>query len=93
MKNTLKSWTDEIAKIINPTFVRPYLKFASKVWNSNLEYDSKRSESAQRRSNLTKQSIMIQEEARKTMFDGPENSTREMRFHPYLQNCARSKES
>ena len=29
MKNIFSSWSDEIAKIIYPTFVRPHLEFAS----------------------------------------------------------------
>ena len=56
MKNTLNSWLDEIAKIINRLFVTPHLEFASKVWNPYLKYDSKRKESVQRRSTLTKES-------------------------------------
>ena len=40
LKNTFNLWSDEIAKIIKPTFIRPHLEIASKVWNLNLEYDS-----------------------------------------------------
>ena len=29
MKNTFSSWSDDIAQIIYPTFVRPHFKFAS----------------------------------------------------------------
>ena len=40
MKNTFYSWSDDIARIIYPTFVRPHLKFADCVWNQKLENDS-----------------------------------------------------
>ena len=56
MKNTFSSWSDKIARIIYPTFVRPHLEFASSVWNPHLEYDSKTLESVQRRAALTNES-------------------------------------
>ena len=56
MKSTLSSWSDELARIIYPTFVRTHLEFASSVWNPHLENDSKSLKSVQRRATLTKQS-------------------------------------
>ena len=64
MKNTFSSWSDEIAKIIYPTFVRPHLEFASSVWNPHLEYDSKTLESVQRIATLTRESHHLPYEKR-----------------------------
>ena len=64
MKNTFSSWTDEIAQIVYPTFIRPHLEFASSVWNPHLEYDSKTLESVQRRATLTKESQHLPYEER-----------------------------
>ncbi len=64
MKNTFSSWSDEIARIIYPTFVRPHLEFASSIWNPHLEYDSKTLESVQRRATLTKESHHLSYENR-----------------------------
>ena len=64
MKNTFSSWTDEIAQIVYPTFIRPHLEFASSVWNPHLEYDSKTLESVQRSATLTKESQHLPYEER-----------------------------
>ena len=48
MNNTFSSWSNEIARIIYPTFNRLHLEFASSAWNPHLEYDSKTLESVQR---------------------------------------------
>ena len=56
IENTFSLTSDEIARIIYPTLVRPHLEFASSVWNTDLEYDSKTLEIVQRRSTLTKES-------------------------------------
>ena len=45
MKSTFSCWSDDIARIINPTFVRPHLEFAPPVWNPHLKYDSNTLES------------------------------------------------
>ena len=59
MKNTFSSWSDEILRIIYPTFVRLHLEFASSVWNPPPEYDSKTLESVQRRLTLWKESYHL----------------------------------
>ncbi len=64
MKNTFGSWSDKIARIINPTFVRSHQEFGSSVWNPHLEYDSKTLESVQRRATLTKESHRLPYEKR-----------------------------
>ena len=64
MKNIFSSWTDEIAQIIYPTFIRSHLEFASSVWNPHLEYDAKTLESVQLRATLTKESQHLTYEER-----------------------------
>ena len=64
MKDTFRSWSDEIARIIYPNFVRPHIEFASSVWNPHLEYDSKTLECVQRRLTLTKESHHLPYEKR-----------------------------
>ena len=65
MKNTISSWSDEIAPIIYPTFVRPQLEFTSSVWNPHLEYNWKKLESVQRRITAT----AFRRKTRMTRFD------------------------
>ena len=61
MMNTFSLRSDEQARIIYLTFVRPHLEFASSVWNPYLEYDSKILESVQHR---TKESHHLPSEKR-----------------------------
>ena len=56
MKNTFNYWSEDIARVAYPTFIRPNLEFASSVWNPHLESDSKTLESVQPRATLTKYS-------------------------------------
>ena len=76
MKNT-----DEIARIIYPNFVRPYLKFASSVWNPLKDIRS-----VQHRATLTKEShqkrlsfvrLVLRKKTRNTRFDRAKNSEKE----------------
>jgi hypothetical protein len=59
MKSTFSCWSDDIARIIYPTFIRPHLEFASSVWNPHLKYDSNTLESVQRRATLTRESYHL----------------------------------
>ena len=86
MKNTFSSWSDEIARIVYPTFVRPNLEFPSSVWNPHIEYDSKHQKvfSAKRPSWKNHYTCLT-----KTRFDRPENKTRKGRFHSNLKDFSR----
>ena len=59
MKSTFSYWSDDIARIIYPTFIRQNLEFASSVWNSDLKYDSNKLKSVQRRGTLTTESYHL----------------------------------
>ena len=63
-----KDYTDEIAQIVYPTFIRSHLEFVSSVWNPHLEYDSKTLESIQLRATLTKESQHLPYEERLKRF-------------------------
>ena len=56
MKSTLSCWSDEIARTIYLTFIRPHLEFDSSVWNPHLKYDSNMLENVQRRATFTRES-------------------------------------
>ena len=90
IKNTFSSWSNEIARIIYPRFVRPRLEFASSVWNPHLEYDSKTLESVQRRATLTKESHHLPSEKRMERQGLTDLKTRRERGD--FQDCARSRE-
>ena len=61
---TFSSWSDEIARIIYPSFARLHQSGTSSVWNPPLEYDSKKLESVQRRATLRKESHHLKYEER-----------------------------
>ena len=79
MKSTFSSWSNEIARIIYPTFIRPHLEFASSVWNPHLEHDSKTLESVQRRETLTKESHHLPYEKRLEILGLTDLKTRRVR--------------
>ena len=64
MKNTFKCWSDEIVRIIYPTFIRPHLEFASSVWNPNRKKDIDTLEKVQRRATKTLESRHLSYENR-----------------------------
>ena len=90
MKNTFSSWSDEIARIIYSTFVRPRLEFVSSVWNPHLEYDLKTLESVQHRLTLTRKSHDLPYEKRLERLGLTDLKTRRERgdFIKDLQDCA-----
>ena len=53
MKNTFNCWSDDIVRIIYPTFIRPHLEFASSVWNPHRKKDIDILERVQRRATKT----------------------------------------
>ena len=64
MKKSFKFWSDDLVKIIYPTFIRPHLEFASAVWNPNRRADINTLERVQRRATKTWQSRHLSYEDR-----------------------------
>ena len=64
MRNTFRFWTDDIARMIYPTFIRPHLEFASSVWNPSSKSDIQILENVQHRATRTVESRHLAYEAR-----------------------------
>lgn len=64
IKRSFKYWSDDVAKVIYPTFVRPHLEFASAVWNPNRRADTKVLERVQHRATKTYESRKLSYEKR-----------------------------
>ena len=64
MKKTFKCWSDDLVRIIYPTFIRPHLEFASSVWNPNRKRDIDTLEKVQRRATKTIESRHLSYEKR-----------------------------
>ena len=59
MKSTFSCLSDDIARLIYPTFIRPHLEFASSVWNLYLKNESNTLERVKRRATLTRESYHL----------------------------------
>ena len=68
MRNTFRYWSDEVAQIVYPTFVRPHLEFASSVWNPRRKKDIAILEKVQHRATKTYNSRHLNYEDRLIKF-------------------------